>query len=245
MDLVMMVVKLGRLLRSEHNLKVRQPLSRIHVVSRNKETRSNALELKDIILSELNVKELQTDEDETGLVTLKAKPNFRALGPKWGKEVGAVAGAIDGLGHEAAESLADGNPVEINTGSKAVQLAPEEVVIERIPREGLIVASEGDLVVALETAQTPDLIDEGHAREVVNRIQNLRKREDLHVAQRIRYAYSADEELQRVIDKFSDYISSETLATDIRHVDQPSTPDGWEEADINGRKLRHRLEPAG
>ncbi|MFW6151724.1 MAG: class I tRNA ligase family protein [Verrucomicrobiota bacterium] len=244
MSLVMLVVKLGRLLRSEHNIKVRQPLARMHIVSRNEIIRRQVNELKNIALNELNVKSVEVESDETRLVRLKARPNFKLLGPKWGRQVGKIAGAIELLGDQDAEQLADGKSVELFIDGEKVELKPNEALIERIPREGLIVASEGEVAVALETTQTEELVKEGHAREIVNRIQNLRKQKDLEVSQRIKYMYCAPPEIEHVMENFGGYIAAETLTVEMKSQDKAAVTADWEEVDINGHTCWHMLEPA-
>ncbi len=244
MSLVMLVVKLGRLLRSEHNIKVRQPLARMHIVSRNEIIRRQVNELKDIALNELNVKSVEVESDETRLVRLKARPNFKILGPKWGRRVGKVAGAIELLGDQDAEQLADGKSLELDIDGEKVELQPDEALIERIPREGLIVASEGEVAVALETSQTEELVKEGHAREIVNRIQNLRKQKDLEVSQRIKYMYCAPPEIEQVMESFGDYIAAETLTVGMEPQNKAAVTDDWEKVDINGHTCWHMLQPA-
>ncbi len=243
MSLVMLVVKLGRLLRSEHNIKVRQPLARMHIVSRNEMIRKQVNELKDIALNELNVKSVEVESDETRLVRLKAKPNFKLLGPKWGGKVGKIAGAIELLGDQDAEQLADGKSVELSIDGEKVQLEPDEALIERIPREGLIVASEGEVAVALETSQTEELVKEGHAREIVNRIQNLRKQKDLEVSQRIKYMYCVPPEIEQVMEIFGNYIAAETLTVEMELKDKATVTGDWEKIDINGHTCWQMLEP--
>jgi isoleucyl-tRNA synthetase len=232
MDEVMSVVRVGRLLRTENDLKVRQPLSVMHVVSRDAEALGRVRQLQDIVLDELNVKELRYGDHETELVVFRAKPDFSRLGPRFGPRMKAVAGAIGALGENALETLALGKTIEMDIGDEAVELEAADVVMERIPREGLVVATEGALIVALETELTEELVCEGLAREFVNKVQNMRKAAGLEVTQRIGICCSGDAELRNALEKHGDYVRGETLCLDISVSDtDPADSTRW---DING-----------
>ncbi|MBL7077122.1 MAG: isoleucine--tRNA ligase [Kiritimatiellae bacterium] len=245
MDLVMTVVRLGRVLRTDHNLKVRQPLSVLHVVSRNRETLDRINVLADLVRDELNVKQVELTDMESELVLLKAKADFKALGPRFGKQVKQVAGAIAGLPEADLETLANGDVVTMDLDGEFVEIGPADVVIERIPREGVVVASEGELVVALETALTPDLVAEGLAREEVNKVQNLRKGMGLDVSQRIKIEYDPaelDADVRDAREQHRDYINAETLCLGATYVDA-TDGEGWETVDLNGHAARLRIVP--
>jgi isoleucyl-tRNA synthetase len=246
MDLVMTVVRLGRVLRTDHNLKVRQPLSVLHVVSRNRATLDRIDVLADLVRDELNVKQVDLTDQESELVLLKAKADFKALGPRFGKQVKQVAQAIALLPEADLESLANGDSVALALDGESVDVGPGDVVIERIPREGVVVASEGELVVALETALTPELVAEGLAREEVNKVQNLRKGMGLDVSQRIRIEYDPaelDADVRTAREQHRAYIDAETLCVETSYVDEPDG-EGWETVDLNGHAARLRITPA-
>ncbi len=247
MDLAQTVVRLGRLLRAEHNLKVRQPLAVLHVVSRNDAVRRRLEPLADIVRDELNVKTLRLDDQEDALVTLRGKADFKQLGPRLGPRVKQAAGAIARLDQAALRVLAEGGTVPLDLEGGAVELSAGDVVLERLPREGVVVASEGELVVALETALTADLVAEGLAREEVNRIQTRRKTLDLDVAQRIRIEYDAaasGEALRAMRDAFRSYIDAETLCVESVYTSPAPGEEGWEDVDLNGHATRLRVIPA-
>jgi isoleucyl-tRNA synthetase len=244
MEAVMTVVKIGRLLRSENDLKVRQPLSTIHVVSRNNASLDRIRPLQDIILDELNVKELKFDNNENQLATLKAKADFRRLGPRFGPTVKKVAQTLASLDQQSLDQLASGNKISITVDDDKIELDPADVVISRIPKEGLVVASENDLVVALETQLTEELIQEGSRRDIVNRIQNLRKNMELEVTQRIKRWYYADDYGRKVEELHGPYVNSETLTVDSCCVeDRPEDLSAWEEVDLNGHAYFFRIDP--
>jgi len=235
MELAMTVVRLGRLLRSESGLKVRQPLSSLYVVSNNRDLLREVGVLKDIILDELNVKKLEFGDKETELVVLKPKADFKRLGPRFGKKVKEVAQAVAAMSEEVVRRLIAGESIRIAVADESVELAPEDVVIERLPREGLVVAAEGPVIVALGTDLTEDLIQEGLAREFVNKIQNMRKAAGLEVTQRITIRYCSDVAVREAVEKYRDYVDAETLSTKTEHTASlPADRIGWQEWEING-----------
>ncbi len=231
MDAVMTIVRMGRLLRTDHNLKVRQPLAKIHVVSSNTEILDKLGEYSEIIEDELNVKAVAFGNNESELADLKAKADFRKLGPRFGPKMKVLSKSISMLEHDVLVKLSGGEATTIDLDGEGVEIGSEDIVIERIPRKGLVVASEGQLVVALETELSAELVQEGLAREFVSKIQNMRKDMDLEVTQRIGIEFSASAELTDAIDAFSDYVAAEVLATSCAASD--SVTDGVE-VDING-----------
>jgi len=241
MALVMTIVRLGRLLRAEHTLKVRQPLAAIHVVSRDAALLEKLGGFQDLVLDELNVKSLEFGDHETELVTLKPKADFKRLGPRLGPRTKAAAKAIAELEADVVEALATGQGTSIAVDGENVELAPEDVVIERIPREGLVVASEGALVVAIETELTDDLVREGLAREFVNKVQNTRKNMSLEVTQRIKLEICTDGAVSEAVNQFEDYIKAETLCVDYAlSADKPKDATNW---DINEHQCSISVTP--
>ncbi|MDR0994392.1 MAG: isoleucine--tRNA ligase [Verrucomicrobiota bacterium] len=218
MQQVMTVVTLARQLRADFNLKVRQPLSALHIICRDPAVLDLIRPLQDIVADELNVKEVRFGNDETELAELTAKANFKTLGPKLGARMQKAVLAIAALDAERLAQLLAGEAVEIEVEGQVVSLAPEDVLLQRTPKEGLAVASDGALVIALETELTPELVREGLARELVNRIQNLRKAADLDVAEHITLEISADAALVEAISAHQHTIATETLARNIRAV---------------------------
>ena len=240
---VMTVVRLGRQLRADSNVKVRQPLSVLHVVCRDEQKIARIRRLTDLILDELNVKALAFGQRETSLATLKAKPDFKRLGPKLGNRMKAVAQAVVRLDEEAVDRLASGEGVRLSVDGEEVDLAAADIIIERIPREGMVVASEGDLVVVLETELSHELVEEGLAREFVNRVQNMRKTADFEVTQRIRVTTTAEGVLREAVERFADYVRSETLCVELAFA--PERPQAAAEWDINGHACVIAVTPAG
>jgi isoleucyl-tRNA synthetase len=241
MSAVMTVVNLGRNLRSAHDLKVRQPLGKLHVACRSEATRAGLAAMKEIILDELNVKEAEFSAHESAFATARAKANFARLGPRLGPLVKQAAGMIARLPSEDVESLADGQPLTLLLDGQEFPLGAADVVIEHQPHEESVVAAEGGIVVALDTALSPALIEEGLAREFVSKLQNMRKAADLEVTQRIRVRFNSDEEVRRALASFEDYIKAETLAVELTGDNAGAGATVW---DLNGHPCSIALETA-
>ncbi len=229
-------VGLARQLRADFNLKVRQPLAALHVVCRDDAVLALVRPLADIVADELNVKEVRFGRDETALAELSAKANYKTLGPKLGGLMKKAVAAVAAFGSVELARLLAGESVEINLDGKAVALDPADVLIQRTPKAGLAVASSGALVVALETALTPALVQEGHARELINRIQNLRKDKDFDVADRIALKISGDAELLAASAAHRETIAAETLAEKLE------TAPGTGDIDVNGHLCAIQIE---
>jgi isoleucyl-tRNA synthetase len=195
MAAVQTVVELGRRLRADNDLKVRQPLAEIRIAG------ADVKGLEDLIVDELNVKSVAHITDETELCDVSYKANFKTLGRKCGPKMKAVAAAI-----AAMKSFDGAATVE------GVEIAAEDVVITRAPKAGLVVASEGAAVVGLETALTPELVAEGLAREFVSHVQSMRKEADFEVTQRIEVTVDADADVKAALEAHADYVKNEILA---------------------------------
>jgi len=219
MELARRIVRAGRDLRQKHSIKVRQPLARVCAVL--PDSSAAGLEtLGDLICDELNVKAAQMLADESSLVTLKAEPNFKALGPKFGKDVNKAAQALKNLKPEAVAALARGTAITAD----GMQFQPEDVTIVREPLKNWAVSADEGLTVALDLNVTPDLSAEGRAREFVHLVQNYRRDADLEVTDRIRIRAHAGEDLRAAIESHSDWIKAETLAQEIRWEDPSQIP---------------------
>ena len=220
MAAVQTIVKLGRQLRVDNNLKVRQPLAKIRVAGAN--TR-----LDDLILDELNIKEVEYVADETTLCDVSFKANFKTLGRKCGPKMKAVAAAIAAMKGFSAPQTVEG-----------VELTDEDVLVTRTPKAGMVVASEGAIVVGLETTLTPELVAEGNAREFMSHVQSMRKDADFEVTQRISVTVEADDEMKAAIEAHRDYVTAETLATSLEF----ATCGDAAAVDLNGHSTKIRVE---
>jgi len=212
MAVVQTVVQLGRSLRSEYDLKVRMPLKGIHVATQDMSLKQNIDELKHLVMEELNVKDVWFGENETSLATYSAKPNFKTLGPKLGKKIKRCAASVAKLDTDDIAEILAGSTHTVDLDGEAFEMSADDILISRNPREGLAVASEGKIVVALETGLTPELEQEGLARELVSRLQNLRKTEGLDVSDRIQVRFRGSEELCAAVSEHRNFIMTEVLA---------------------------------
>ncbi len=229
MRIVMDVVSMGRQLRKDHDAKVRQPLHRLDVVSRDSGLLNQVGELKQIIAEELNVREVFFDDDETSLATLSAKANFKTLGKKFGKQVQQINQAVQKLSTEDLKIAAAGKGITLQINGEAFELSGEDIVVERTPKAGLAVQAQGALVVALDLELDDDLIREGLARELVNNVQQMRKAHGFEVTDRIHLMLSSDDAVGDAVVTFNDYIKSEVLALSIRTIKAEG-----ETVDLNG-----------
>ena len=185
---------------------------------------------------------MEFGQNETELATLSAKADFRKLGPRLGKDMKRLAGEIQKLDAEACEDILGGGDVEIVLDGKPFEVRADELVVERTPREGLAVSAQSSLVVALEIELSDELVLEGLAREVVNRLQQIRKSMDLDVTQRIGVSWATkDVDLARAIDGFRGYVMSETLALEMDRGD-PGLID-TQPLEINGKMVWIVVKP--
>ena len=214
MSIAQKVVYLTRSMRAKANLKVRQPLRKI-MVAVSGDKRKAVEEMTDVILEEVNIKELEILEDDSEIVNKSAKPNFKVIGPKYGKLVKPLSNAIREMTKELIAELETNGSVTLNVNGEEITLTPEEVEIVSAEIEGWMVETEGAVTVAIDKELDDELIAEGYAREFVNRVQNMRKDFGLDVIDRIKVYYKADKNFVEFIERFADYIKSETLADEI------------------------------
>jgi isoleucyl-tRNA synthetase len=233
MDVARETVRLGMSARMQAKLKVRQPLRAAVVVADGAERR--ALErLGEIVREELNVKELTYVSQADELGAYEVKPNYRSLGPRFGKQMPQVAAAVAALDPaHVASALRDGGRVDIHIDGHDHELSAEDLQLALKPLEGYQLEREGSHAVALELELDDALRREGLAREVVHAVQNARKAAGLEVEDRIRLELAGDEELLAAAREHERYVAGETLATEVvlgGGDDQPAT--------IEGRELR-------
>ncbi|MFM6934636.1 MAG: isoleucine--tRNA ligase [Flavobacteriales bacterium] len=202
-------------LRKKHSLRVRQPLQKIMIPVLNQEIAGHLMHVKDLILSEVNVKELELLTDGAGMLVKSIKPNFKTIGPKYGKQMKAIAGIVANFSQEDIASVEQnaGWNGEIEGTTIELDLADFEINAQDIP--GWLVASEGGITVALDITLTDELKAEGVAREVVNRIQNIRKDTGFEVTDRISIVVDTTDAISQAMKQFETYICTEVLATSI------------------------------
>ena len=206
-------------LRRKEKLKVRQPLAKIIVPVLNPHFQEQFEAVKNIILAEVNVKEVEFLTDSAGIIKKKIKPNFKTLGPKYGKLMKPISDGINGFSQLDISQLETTGIYELLVGTEKVMITLEDVEIHTEDIPGLIVASEGPLTIALDINVTGALKEEGIAREFVNKIQNLRKESDFEVTDRIMITIIKGEEYNSAIINFKDYICAQTLANNLELAD--------------------------
>ena len=215
MDMAMQSVSLGHAIRKEHKLKVRQPLSKAHLVSSDPVAIKAMQAQKALICDELNVKDLEFHTDETAFVSFVPKANFRNLGKKVGKLMPLVKKAIENLSTDQLKKIQNHEEIELAVDSQTIVLTSDDIEIDRQVKENLPCASLGKITVALETQLTDELAKEGLAREIVNKLNTMRRDEGFEVTDRIRVSIETTQSVKDCFDHYSDYITSETLITKI------------------------------
>lgn len=202
-------------LRRKVSQKVRQPLQKMIIPVLDPTIKARLMGVEGLILSEVNVKEIEYIEDVTGIITKKVKPNFKTLGKRYGKYMKAISSVVAGFSQETIATIErDGlYEMEIDGDRLAMSLEDFEITSEDMP--GWLVATEGKLTIALDINVTPELKAEGIAREFINRIQNLRKDSGFEVTDKIRVTIESNSQTDDAIAKFADYIASQTLAVSV------------------------------
>lgn len=223
---VLQAVSLGHAARKESKVKVRQPLAKLFVQAPSAEAAAAVLKWRDTILEELNVKALELLKDTGEFVSYTLKPNLPKLGPRFGKKLGVIKGALEGAApadaKRIAESARTGENFTLNVAGEELELGPEDVLVQTHQQTGYSFASENGWAAALDTNLDEDLVDEGLARDLVRGIQELRKKIGLEVHDRIAIVIAEpadDSGLPGVLEKFGDYVQQETLAEELRLVD--------------------------
>lgn len=226
MELAQRISSLVLSLRKGSKIRVRQPLSRIMVPVLNEEFQKNVEAVKDLILSEVNVKEIEFLTDSSGILVKKIKPNFKSLGPKFGKHMKSIAAEVNKFGQEQIAEIEQTGAYNLEIEGEKIQLSLEDVEISSQDIPGWLVATEGKLTVALDVTITEKLREEGIAREFVNRIQNIRKDRDFKVTDRIRLKMKSHESINSAIQSNLNYICTEILAESLDIVDEISATEG-------------------
>ncbi|GHV32424.1 isoleucine--tRNA ligase [Spirochaetia bacterium] len=218
MAAVQHAVSMGRSLRSKYDLKVRQPLKTVELVTRNLDEKKVLLEMEGIIREELNVKSVVFRDNEEDLVEYQAKANFRVLGKELGKDMKEAAARIETLSQPEIQGLLEGATLSIEAAGRSVDITAEKLDIRRIEKAKLRVLNEGTLTVGLDTEVTEELSREGDVRDLVRGVQNLRKETGLEVTDRITLRLFGSDRLKAAWEVFADYVAAETLATSVEWI---------------------------
>ena len=233
MEMAQKITSMVLALRKKVNMKVKQPLKSLMIPAVD-DAQRNAIELvSNIILDEVNVKVLNFADDGAGMLVKKVKCNFRTMGKKFGKLMKGVAAAVAELSQEQISELEANGSITVQAEGQdaVVELADVEVISEDIP--GWLVSNEGNLTVALEIELTDELRQEGMARELINRIQNIRKDSGLDITDRITVTISPNEQMDAAIENFSDYIKTQVLANTIEVADNDGTETEFDDFTLN------------
>ncbi len=234
MDLAYSIVKLGRSARNAANIKNRQPLSEMLV-----STDALPEYYGDIIKDELNIKSVKFGADLSKYVNFEIKPNLPVLGKAYGKLIPGIRKEIAARNQmELAQTVQSGNSVVINVEGTEIELNQENLLVTMKGLEGFAFAGEGTIGVVLDTHVTDELREEGHLREIISKIQNMRKESGFQVADRINLYVAGNEMLEAIVKKFQDTIKKETLTVDIIF----NTEKAYTECNINGEKLNMAVE---
>ncbi len=218
MRLAQTITSLVLSLRRKANLKVRQPLQRIMIPAIDSAQAESIMAMKDLILGEVNVKELQLVSGDDTMLVKRVKPDFKKLGPKFGKAMKQVAAAVQSMSqHDIATLEREGSiTLQLGDAPATIELCDVEVMSEDIP--GWLVASEGNVTVALDITVTPELRMEGLARDIVNRIQNIRKDRNYEITDKIILTFapeSNDADTRAALEAYGSYIARQVLANDL------------------------------
>jgi isoleucyl-tRNA synthetase len=231
MDVAQRVVGLVRAMRAKTNLKTRQPLARVAIPA-SADTKRLIEQMTDVILEEINVRAIEFIDESSPIVSKTATANFKIIGPKFGKQVNAVAKRIKEMSSAEILGLEKTGTFSTEVAGNPVTVVKEDVSVSAQSIEGWLVDSQAGLTVALDTTLTPELLNEGLAREFVNRVQNMRKDAGLAVTDRIRIQFDAPPRIADAVQRMSAYVMSETLATELV-------------AGVNGAEHRSKCEIDG
>ncbi len=213
MRLAIVTAGLGRAARGSADVKLRQPLARARVNVGSQQEQADLAELADVLREEINVKGIEIVTEVGELVEYKVLPNNRSLGPRFGKLFPQVRSALLALDPaQVARTILAGEPVLLTVAGEQVALTADDVLVQTEARGGLAIASERGVTVAVDTQLTPELVQEGYARDAVRLVNEMRKQAGLHISDRIELAYLATGNVAEAFVKFADYIQQETLA---------------------------------
>ena len=247
MDIAQNITSLALALRKKANIKVRQPLSRIMIPSSDATTDSHIKSVEDLLKNELNIKEIEIVTDSQGVFVKRIKPDFKKLGPKCGKNMKTVANTLQNLAQEEIYRFEADGFYKVNVDGAEIEISTEDVAIfsEDIP--GWLVANEGKLTIALDITLTPELEAEGTARELINRIQNLRKSNGLEITDRINISVYAQGEnysdINNAIANHKEYILAQILCDNLELSDNYDAKNG-EEIEFGAENIFINLEKA-
>ena len=222
MSLAQRVSSMVLALRRKVSIKVRQPLMKILIPVLDPAMAAHISAVKGLILSEVNVKQLELIEDTTGIITKRIKPNFKTLGPRYGKYMKQIAAMTAEFSQERIARIESAPETVLDLGGEQITVTPADFEITSEDMPGWLVSTEGKLTVALDITLTNELRAEGAARELINRIQNIRKESGFEVTDKIRVEIEAKPAVEQALAGFSDYIATQTLAVEVKTAAAPA-----------------------
>ena len=241
MSTIQEAAALGRALRVEHDLKVRQPLSRLMVTPTDASLVSGLERHREALAEELNVKEVTFLREATDLVQLVIKPNWKALGPRLGPRMKEAGAAIQSISGAMAHALVHGAAVTLDLSGEKVEITSADVSIEHRAREGTVAQSGRSVTVALTTDLTPELVTEGNARELLSVIQKQRKKLNFEISDKIRAEVWGDDDIAAAVREHGEFISRECLAPSLQFHGLPADTAAGESFDVNGHRTQISL----
>ena len=235
MEIVLEIVVLGRAARNAANIKNRQPIGRMFVKAAHEVDGF----FREIVESELNIKKVIFKEDMEEYLSYSFKPQFKVLGPKVGRRIGEVKAALLKInGHAAKEELDRTGKLILPLAGGDITLLPGDIEVSMAQTEGFVSQRYGTVTVALETTLAPELIEEGFVREIISKVQTMRKENGFEVTDHIRITAGGNEKITALMAKNEDYIKSITLANEISYEKEVL----GKEWNINGEKLTLKIE---
>lgn len=236
MDLVRELVTLGRAARENERIKVRQPLSKVLIDGKYEKTIDNLVPL---IKEELNVKNVVFENDLSQFMNYSLKPNYKVAGPVLGPKIKSFAKALNTIdSREAIEKLEEEGKLLLDLDGEEIEIEKDYVLINISAKEGFNVSTGKNLFVILDTTLTKELLNEGYAREFISKVQQMRKNNGYEMLDNINIYYNGDNEIEKAVEEYKDYIMKETLALSIKKVEE----DLFEKQDLNGHKTGIKLE---
>jgi isoleucyl-tRNA synthetase len=237
MDILLKVVVAGRACRNSANIKNRQPLLTMYV----KSDITLEEQYKDIIMEELNVKSIQFTDDVSAFTTYNFKPQLRTVGPKYGKLLNQIRTALSELdGNQAMKELNDNKMLKFDFNGELVELTEEDLLIEPTKQEGFESNTDKDITVVIDTNLTPELIEEGFVREIISKIQTMRKEADFEVTDNIKIFYNDNDKIASIIEKNEEEVLSETLGKEI--INDNSDKGHSKKWNVNGEEVYLAVE---
>ena len=239
MDYVLNLVVMGRACRTTYNIKNRQPIGQMFV----KAAFTLPEYYQEIVADELNVKNVKFTEDVRDFTSYNFKPQLKTVGPKYGKMLGGIKAALDSVdGNAAMDEVNETGALKLDVNGQEITLFREDLLIETAQIEGYVSDNDNGITVVLATNLTPELLEEGFVREIISKVQTMRKEADFEVMDRIRVTYDGSEKAETIFAKYADEIAGEVLANEVAKAEPAGYVKEWK---INGETVTMGVEKEG